>query len=390
MNQPLKLAVVTETYPPEVNGVARTIGMMVNELCERKYDIHVFRPRQPGEVGKIVPGNFTTYLSPGLILPFYPEVRMGLPLYRYFTRAWRKNPPDLVHVVTEGPLGWAAVRAAVSLDVPVVSDFHTNFHTYSKYYGAGVGRPWINRYLRRFHNRTLSTMVPTKALKLAMAEDGYERLAVVGRGVDTQLFSPKRRHHGLRERWNCGPGDPVCLYVGRLAAEKNLDLVMDAFDAFKRGQPRAKMVLVGDGPWRDKLRQKLPEAIFAGVRRGESLARYYASADLFLFPSLSETFGNVTMEAMASGLAVLAFDVAAAGTYIQDGVNGTLVDAQNTASFVDRAAALARNSAMWLSLGKKARETAAKCTWSDVVDDLENVFFKALNAKGKLSCSATG
>lgn len=390
MNRPLKLAVVTETFPPEVNGVARTIGVMVSELLRRGHQISLFRPRQPGESEDNLDPRMETKLLPGLVLPFYPEVRMGWPTYWHFLKTWRQNPPDLVHVVTEGPLGWSAVRAANRLKIRLVSDFHTNFHTYSSYYKMGLGKHFVNGYLRRFHNKTLCTMVPTNALKESMENMGYHRLSVVGRGVDTQLFDPKRRHQGLRSSWGCGPNDPVCLYVGRLAAEKNLHLVVEAFLAFQQKNPLAKLVVVGDGPWREKVRQLVPDAHFAGVRRGESLARYYASSDFFLFPSLSETFGNVVIEAMASGLAVLSFDDAAAGTYIESGINGLLVDPANTENFVNEAAGLDAGTLRWRSWGKQARQTALSCTWEKVVDDLENVFWQAFSTGGTPSWKAVG
>jgi len=390
MGDLLDLAVVTETYPPEVNGVARTIAVMVNGLVERGHSVRLYRPRQPGESTIEGLPNFQTKLLPGLVLPFYPEVRMGWPLYRFFIKTWRKQPPELVHVVTEGPLGWAAVRAANRLKLPVVSDFHTNFHTYSRYYKMGLGQKFVSSYLRKLHNRTLCTMVPTLSLKTAMEKIGYERLSVVGRGVDTELFDPRRRYTPLRESWNVAPDDPVCLYVGRLAAEKNLGIVADAFKAFSASNPRAKLVLVGDGPMRNKLRQMFPNAIFAGVRRGESLARYYASADIFLFPSLSETFGNVVMEAMASGLAVLAFDDAAAGTYIESGETGMLVDPDDISDFAVAASRLAEGPETWRSWGGAARKVAMNCTWDNVVDDLLNVFSESLSAKGAYPCKAIG
>lgn len=388
MDDLLDLAIVTETYPPEVNGVARTIAVMVHGLVERGHKVSLYRPKQPGE--SVIDGlpNFKTKLLPGLVLPFYPEVRMGWPRYRFFLKTWKKNPPELVHVVTEGPLGWAAVRAANRLKLPVVSDFHTNFHTYSRYYKMGLGQKLVSSYLRNLHNRTLCTMVPTLSLKHAMEKNGYQRLSVVGRGVDTKLFDPKRRHTALRESWQVAPEDPVCLYVGRLAAEKNLSIVAEAFKAFSALNPKAKLVLVGDGPMRNKLRQMFPSAIFAGVRRGESLARYYASADIFLFPSLSETFGNVVMEAMASGLAVLAFNDAAAGTYIKSGETGMLVEPENIAGFAQAAGRLAEMPEAWRSWGGAARNVAVNCTWENVVDDLLKVFTESLSLKGAYPCKA--
>ena len=177
-------------------------------------------------------------------------------------------------------------------------------------------------------------MVPTEALRAELQAAGFERTVVVARGVDTQLFDPARRSEALRRHWGVAQGDGVVLYVGRLAAEKNLDLLLQAFAAMQQINPRLRLVLVGDGPLRDALRQRCPEAVFAGQRSGADLAAHYASADLFLFPSLTETFGNVTPEAMASGLPVLAFDHAAAGQLIEHGDNGWLAPPYDAAAFV--------------------------------------------------------
>ena len=191
--------------------------------------------------------------------------------------------------------------------------FHGNFHTYSQHYGLGWLEKPIMAYLRKFHNRTLLSMVPSEGQREQLAAGGFHNLRVVARGVDTQLFTPYRRSELLRRQWGVTPATPVVLHVGRLAAEKNLPALAAAFITISKRQPRARMVLVGEGPEERMLRSRLPEAIFAGTRRGEELASHYASADLFLFPSLTETFGNVTLEAIASGLPLVAYDYAAAG-----------------------------------------------------------------------------
>ena len=167
-------------------------------------------------------------------------------------------------------------------------------------------------YLRHFHNRGVQTLIPTEELAGQLQALGFLRTQVLARGVDTTLFTQQRRDPSLRQRWGAEPTDPVLLYVGRLAAEKNLELAIHAFARIRQEQPSARLVLVGDGPLASRLQARYPDVIFPGMRIGADLAAHYASADLFLFPSLTETFGNVTLEAMASGLAVVAFDYAAA------------------------------------------------------------------------------
>jgi glycosyltransferase involved in cell wall biosynthesis len=278
-----------------------------------------------------------------------------------------------VHIATEGALGWSALQAATHLKLPVCSDFRTNFHAYSRHYGIGWLYKPIMAYLRKFHNRTQATMVPTEALRRDLEAGGFKKLSVVSRGVDVQQFSPLRRSQALREQWGAAPDDLVVVYVGRIAPEKNLPALMAAFEAISKNDPRAKLVIVGSGPQQAELQQQLPNAIFAGQRKGEDLAAHYASGDLFLFPSLTETFGNVTTEAMASGLAVLAFNYAAAAQLIRSGVNGQVVEIDDAAGFVQAAMEMARDAVGRRRMGEAAAVTAQALDWSSIVARFEGV-----------------
>jgi len=374
----LRVAVVTETYPPEVNGVAMSMARVVAGLHARDHDVQLIRPRQ-GQGHAARPGaRFDEVLTAGWPIPMYPSMRLGVPSKRAIVRLWSLRRPDVVHIATEGPLGWSALHAARHLDLPVTSDYRTNFHAYGRHYKVGwLARP-IMGYLRKFHNRAQCTMVPTEALRADLAARGFERLTVVSRGVDTQLFDPRRRSAVLRGGWGAGENDLVVACVGRLAPEKNLGVVLAAFEALRDALPGTRLVLVGDGPQRDDLQARCPQAIFAGARRGEDLAAHYASADLFLFPSLTETFGNVTTEAMASGLPVVAFDCAAAGQLIRSGHNGMLVAGDKPIDFV-RAALLAGGDAVRRAAwGAAARATVLPLDWSDVVARFESVLVRAI------------
>ncbi len=336
---PLAVALVTETYLPEVNGVAMTLGRLADGLAARGHRVRIVRPRQKHErTGRLADGQL---LTPGLPIPRYPELRFGLPAGATLRAAWQERRPDIVHIATEGPLGLSALATARSLEIPVLSTFHTNFHAYSRHYGIGWLKRGIERYLRWFHNRTAATLVPTRELADELVRLGFRDVGVLSRGVDTVLFNPARRSSELRAAWGAGPEDPVCLVVGRLAPEKNLELAFAAFAALRADHPRARMVCVGDGPLAETLARRHPEAHFTGVRRGEDLAAHYASADLFLFPSLTETFGNVVGEALASGLPVVAFDHAAAGDLIGNGYNGQLAAPGDRTAFIAAARRLA-------------------------------------------------
>ncbi|PWT72674.1 MAG: glycoside hydrolase [Proteobacteria bacterium] len=368
--QTLFVSVVTETFPPEVNGVAMTIGRMIDGLVRLGHRVQLIRPRQRSDEQPTNSNALQEVLVKGMPLPRYAGLRVGFPVGGTLRRLWRANRPDVVHVVTEGPLGSSAVAAARALAIPVSSDFHTNFDSYSQHYGVGLLQPLISSYLRRLHNRTACTFVPTRELRDRLHVQGYTSLEVIARGVDTTLFAPERRSSDLRRRWGAGEDDLVLLHVGRLAPEKNLPVVLIAFEAIHQRLPNARLVLVGDGPQRSALQRKYSRHHFAGMRHGEDLARHYASGDIFLFPSLTETYGNVTIEALASGLAVVAYDYAAAREHIQHGETGLLASYGDSAGFVRAAVAAASDGALRSRLRINARVTAQSIDWAEVVGDL--------------------
>ena len=370
----MRVAFVTETYPPEINGVATTTAQFVQGLHRRLHDVQLVRPRQGADdaagAASAAP-RLHEVLVRGLPIPRYPHLRMGAPARRLLTRLWSLRRPDVVHVATEGPLGWSALQAARRLSLPVTSDFRTNFHAYSRHYGIG----WLHRpimgYLRRFHNLAKCTMVPTEALRRELEACGFRSLKVVPRGVDTERFAPTRRCDALRAHWGASPADLVVACVGRLAPEKNLGVLLDAYRAIRAVAPRSRLLLVGDGPMRSELAAACPDAVFAGQQSGVDLAAHYASADLFLFPSLTETFGNVTTEALASGLPIVAFDHAAAGLLIRSGENGVLAPCGQAAAFVSCAVALAGDAKLRQSMALSALATARALGWDRVVASFE-------------------
>lgn len=372
----MRVAMVTETYPPEINGVAMTMGRIVSGLQARGHTVQLIRPRQhPGDRPAEQP-LFEEVLQRGMPIPRYDALKLGLPAKQALMRLWAKHRPDIVHVVTEGPLGWSALGAASRLKLPVTTDFHTNFHSYSTHYGVGWLKTPITAYLRKFHNKALSTLVPTESLRRELEVLGFRNLEVVARGVDTALFNPQRRSTALRQDWGVRDGEPVALSVGRLAPEKNLPLVLRAYQLMRELQPRLRLVLVGDGPERMRLAREYPEVIFAGMRTGEDLAAHYASADVFLFPSMTETYGNVTVEAMASGLAVVAYDYAAAQQHIRHNQNGVLVPFGAADDYAQAAAALVNDAVRIRAFGKNARAVTEKLDWSCIVAEFEQALLR--------------
>jgi len=372
------VCVVTETYPPEVNGVALSLARLVDGLRARAHRVSIVRPRQPGGDGAVDGAGPDVALVRGFPLPGYRGLQFGVSPWGCLAARWKRDRPDVVYVATEGPLGWSAVRTGRRLSIPVLSGFHTNFHTYVRHYRARWLTPLVLRYLRRLHNDTWSTLVATDDLRLQLHGLGFERLAVLGRGVDGELFRPDRRSEALRRSWGVGPDDLVVAHVGRLAPEKNVGLVIRAYRAMVReGAPVRRLVLVGDGPLRSALERAHPDVRFCGLQLGQDLAAHYASADLFLFPSETETFGNVTLEAMASGLAIVAYDYAAARMHITPGLNGAVVPCGRPEAFVAVAVSLGRRPDTLREMGRHARARAVLLDWAGVIGRFEKLLAEA-------------
>ena len=383
----IRIAVVTETYPPEINGVARTVGPMVEWLLARGHLIDLVRPRQPGESPRPPQPGLQETLTRGAAVP-RSQVRIGFALPRGLAARWRTTRPDLVHVVTEGPLGWAAVSAARSLGIPVCSDFHTNFHAYSGHYGLAWARGAVETYMRWIHNRTACTLIPTEQLRVELEHLGIERLRVARRGVDVKLFDPAKRSAELRRQWGCRGDELVAISVGRLAPEKALDDFASAARAMQAVDPRIRVVVVGDGPVRARLQKRNPDFHFAGARIGDDLAAHYASADAFLFPSVTETFGNVVLEAMASGLALVAYDDAAARQLVVHMESGLLAPRGDFRLLTHLAAMLAHEPAMRLCLGREARSVACEAPWERRWPELEAPLIEAASQPATSSPAA--
>jgi glycosyltransferase involved in cell wall biosynthesis len=379
---PLRIALVTETYPPEINGVAMTLQRLVSSLLQRGHRVQLVRPRQALEATEGDGANgLKQVLMRGWPVPKYPHLRMGLPAQGELIRLWTLQRPDVVHIATEGPLGWSALKAAKKLKIPVSADFRTQFHAYTEHYKLSWLRKPILAYLRQFHNRCDFTMVPTEGMRAELAGWGFERLLVVGRGVDIQYFSSTKRSRMTRADWGVSDDGCVILSVGRLASEKNLRLLIRAREALVRTHPQAKWVIVGDGPEKTHFMAQMPGAVFTGPLSGEHLARVYASADVFAFPSLTETFGNVTLEAMASGLSVVAFDYAAAALAIDHEASGHLVPVGDENAFVHtlgRAVSLAHSQS---GLRTAAQNQAAEWSGSWSAQRVERHWSELLSQK---------
>ncbi|OLF55929.1 glycosyltransferase family 4 protein [Pseudomonas chlororaphis] len=371
MTTALHITLITETFPPEINGVANTLGRLCDGLRARGHQVELIRPRQGSDQSRVSDDGLL--LCRGWPLPGYPGLQWGQSSMHKLLRRWKRQRPDVLYIATEGPLGLSALRAARRLGISVVSGFHTNFQQYSSQYGLGLLTRLLTHYLRWFHNRSKLTLVPSASQRLELERRNFERLALLSRGVDSQLFHPAKRLGELRESWGLRSDDIAVIHVGRLAPEKNLGLLKRCFEQLQRTYPQQpmKLIVVGDGPQRAELQKELPDAVFCGSQRGEALASHYASGDLFLFPSLTETFGNVVLEALASGLAVVAYDQAAAAQHIRHGYNGVLAMPGDESAFCDATNWLLEEPETLRRVRLNARQHASRQGWAAIIEQFE-------------------
>lgn len=375
----LKIAIVTETWPPEINGVALSLLQLCQGLQKQGHKILLIRPEQKAKCHDFTPEQECLVVSQAI--PKYPTLQFGWPQYLKVSKAFEKFVPDVVHIVTEGPLGLTAMQAAKAKAIPVSSGFHSPFQDFSRFFDLAFLVKPIQKYLCWFHNNTQVTCVPSKDTQEALRGFGITcPLVVVGRGVDTTRFSPKHRSENLRKQWDADENTRVMLYVGRLSPEKEVQVLIESYANLQSIQPhKIKLVIVGDGPDFARLKS-LPEAkgvIFTGSLRGQDLAVAYASADVFVFASQVETFGNVVLEAMASGLPVIAYDYACAHQYLTHGVNGWLSPLGQKNHFIQQIYQLPSVQQL-REMGVQACHKVQQSGWQLPVQQLEQAFYQVV------------
>ena len=323
----LRIAIVTETWPPEINGVSLSVMQLTKGLQRRGHKILLVRPQQSEKTHSFYPDQECVVRSQSI--PKYPQMQFGWPQIFKIGQALDQFKADIVHIVTEGPLGLAALNQAKLRNIPISSGFHSSFHDFSRYFDmAFLVRP-VRQYLKWFHNQTDLTLVPSEDTRQVLKDEFGLRcpMRIISRGVDNQRFNRNLRSSGLRRQWQADDNTTVLLSVGRVSPEKEVPFILKSYQELKRYQPqrKLKMVVVGDGPIREDLEKQYPDVTFMGAQMGEALAMCYASADVFLFASEVDTFGNVVLEAVASGLPVLAYNYAAPALMVEHGRTGWLL-----------------------------------------------------------------
>ena len=377
---PLRLALFTDTYPPQLNGVSRTLERLTQAVETRGGEARVYTTTDPG-ARALRHGETQVWRRPSIPFWAYPQLRLSAPVLGPAYRDLRQWRPTLIHAATPFGMGLTGRRCALALGVPFVTSYHTSFNEYARFYhlGALSGPGWA--FIRWFHNSGVRTYVPTRAVLEELRELGFERLQIWGRGVETRRFNPAFRTAAWRARLGADQDTVVVAYVGRLAAEKGLDTALGAMlrladrsgaSPSATGQPRIVFALAGDGPYADRCRRLAPPppaVHFVGRLEGRALSEFYASADVFIFPSATDTFGNVLLEAMASGVPVIGADVGPTREILAAGGGFTVPrgDAAALASAID---ALASDPGRRAALGARGAAYAVQCSWDRIFDEL--------------------
>jgi len=356
----MRIAIFAETFLPKLDGIANTLCHLLDYLQEQGHRALLFCPRGAPDTyaGTRVIG------LPAMAFPFYRDLRLVPPVVSV-SNELRAFDPDLIHLVNPASLGLVGMGEAARRGVPVVASYHTDLPGYTHQYGMPFMEGPMWSYLRFVHNSADLNLAPSQFTRQQLLAHGFKRVRIWGRGVDTERFDPAQRSLAWRERLSEGQCErPLLLYVGRLATEKRVDWLRPVLDA----NPEARLAIVGDGPEREHLERVFAgtDTVFTGFLTGHDLASAYASSDLFVFPSPTETLGNVVLEAMASGLTVVAPNSGGPLDHVRDGENGYLFDSTNKVDLINIVTSLVAGQGYTRWLGARARQYACTQTWDKV------------------------
>ena len=378
-SRPLKVALVTSSYNYIKDGIALTLNRLVAYLERQGVEVLVFAPVAPiaalEHSGTIVP-------VPSIPLPGRPEYRLALGLPASVQKQLASFAPDIVHIAVPDLLGYGALRWAGRHATPAVASYHTRYETYLKHYWYLQPLTKVStRYLRWFYGACREVYVPSPSMIDVLAADGFRNnFRLWPRGVDTARFNPDKRSSAWRARYGIGADEIVYIHVARLVREKQLDVLAGIGHRLAQSAAVRRLVIVGDGPERAALEKELPDAVFTGFQDGEALAEAYASSDVFLFPSDTESFGNVTLEAMASGLPCLCADATGSRSLVVQGETGFLATPGDVNEFVTYAEVLATDHVLRQRMGAAARARSRLYDWDEAMARVLTYYRQVLGA----------
>lgn len=361
----MKIALFTDTYHPQINGVTNTISRMETYLKKHDIEYKIFAPDYNLKEKK---EHVETFYSIKFFL--YPECRLSMVRKSRIKKILSEFRPDIVHMATEFNMGWAGLNYAQDNQLPRISTFTTNYTKYLKYYNLDMLTKAGWDYFRWFHNQNDLTLCPSQDTQKLLKEKGIKNVDIWGRGIDTSQFSPQKRNLDLRRKLNMD-GKIMLLYVGRVSIEKDLDVLFNAYSIIKtKYKNKIALVIAGDGPMLEKYKTEHKDVIFTGYVQGEKLSQLYASADIFTFPSSTETLGNVVLEAMASEVPVVGVKSGGVKENIIEGYNGIMCKPRDTKSFYESITRLIENIDYRIQIGENARKYTYSKQWDKIFDKL--------------------
>ncbi|NJN15112.1 MAG: glycosyltransferase family 1 protein [Oscillochloris sp.] len=370
----MRIALICETFLPDVNGVTTTLCRLLEHLNREGHEALLFAPHDAPDAYAGVP---IVHLG-GMPLPMYPEVKLTPP-QPGITAQLRRFKPDLVHLVGPAVMGAVVPTITRTMRLPLLASYHTDFGAYSRHYGFGFLQSAVNGWLRWIHNRCQVTLCPSTYTLRSLRSFGFRRLRIWGRGVDTERFHPRNRSQAFRDSVGAQAHERILLYVGRIAAEKRVDLLPDAI----QGLPNTRLVFVGDGPYRNELQRRCRDlpVHFTGYLKGQELATAYASADAFVFPSDTDTFGQVIQEAMASGLPVIGARSGGTLDLVHDRKTGRLFEPGVAGDLRARIREVVAQDSNRLTMGFAGRTTAEQRSWPTVMGELVTHYERVLHRR---------
>lgn len=363
---PKRIALFSGNYNYVMDGPVRALNRLVGYL-EKAKGVE-YRIYAPTSRKNYLPHKGNLVSVPSLAVPGRSEYRIGLGLPKHLRDDMDEFNPDIIHLSAPDWIGHAALKHAKRRGLPVLASFHTRFDTYARYYGGAALEASMTKLMIRFYDQCDMVMPPAESTVDALREQGYTcPLKVWSRGVDRELFHPSRRDMAWRREQGFADDDKVVLFVGRLVLEKGIDFFCDVVDRLRAEDNEFKVLVVGDGPAREHFQKRQPDAVFLGFQGGEELARAYASCDLFFNPSISEAFGNVTLEAMACSRACVCAAAAGSNTLVAHGESGYLLPYGDVAAFTDVIAELLANDQKRDQFGQLGRERSAMHDWETIL-----------------------
>ncbi len=366
----MKIAVFTDTFLPEINGVTKTLGKMKDHMDKGNIEYKFFVPGK--EDTKTMYDNIISFTSFNFFL--YPECKIAIPKYKDVKKTLDDFKPDIIHIVTPFSIGLTGMKYAKDYNIPLVASYHTDFPKYLRFYNLDILESTIWKFFRWFHSHCYMNFCPSRDTRNDMIKHGIENVELWGRGIERDKFSPNKRSEELRGKY-CDDEEKMLLYVGRVAPEKELDILIKSAEILNQKGLKYKLVVVGDGPAKEELEKRnIENIIFAGYKTGEELLSYYASADIFTFPSSSETYGNVILEAMASGLAVVTPYAGGIKENLKDMYNGLAMKPGDPQDMADKIEILINNEELRKTIIKNGLEYIKTKSWDSIYKGLFNKY----------------